>query len=434
MLWLHAIANPSVICEDWCHEPCTQLNGNVQLECGGCSAEGGYSCFPHAAGWSDWLERARPPAGGHEPSTMPAIGEAAGEAREKEPDGRTRATINDEPRRMFVAPGSGAVSESLSHESVPIEESAVLSASEALPCQRVTAPELRAVAPAGRAALFARPTLVSGLIDDWRALREWSDAAGFARHFGEHGVLAKRLSHYENARTASSGQDPTRTLVRLREALANADQMHVVLYNGEQGNAEAEEALLSDIRASGGYGCPEPMLARACSILVLSLGGGREGVRFANHGFAWIGLVGGMKLWHVAPHDSPRPPNPTCADRARIEALPNVTHCLQRPGEVMVVPTAWWHATCNLGEYTLGVGGQDSCDLLDCTPPGPPDEDPHELHMRKLFCLDEHRSLGCNGAYGAARARWHAERFERPAEGKFAWTLEHEEWLRGSRI
>jgi hypothetical protein len=22
MLWLHAIANPSVTCEDWCHEPC----------------------------------------------------------------------------------------------------------------------------------------------------------------------------------------------------------------------------------------------------------------------------------------------------------------------------------------------------------------------------------------------------------------------------
>ena len=235
MLSLHAIANPSVICEDWCHEPCTQLNGNVQLECGGCSAEGGYSCFPHAAGWSDWPDRARPPAGDHEPSTMPAISEAVGEAREKEPDGRTRAAINDEPRRMFVAPGSGAISESLSHESVPIEESAVLSASEALPCQRVTAPELRAMSPAGRAALFARPTLVSALIDD-------------------------------------------------------------------------------------------------------------------------------------------------------------------------------------------------------CTPPGPPDEDPHELHMRKLFCLDEHRSLGCNGAYGAARARWHAERFERPADGKFAWTLEHEEWLRGSRI
>ena len=85
-----------------------------------------------------------------------------------------------------------------------------------------------------------------------------------SRPSSERGVLAKRLSHYENARTASSGQDPTRTLVRLREALANADQMHVVLYNGEQGNAEAEEVFLAELRASGGFGCPQPHLSRAC--------------------------------------------------------------------------------------------------------------------------------------------------------------------------
>ena len=24
----------------------------------------------------------------------------------------------------------------------------------------------------------------------------------------------------------------------------------------------------------------------------------------------------------------------------------------------MIVPTAWWHATCNLEAFTLGVGGQ----------------------------------------------------------------------------
>lgn len=54
--------------------------------------------------------------------------------------------------------------------------------------------------------------------------------------------------------------------------------------------------------------------------------------------------------------------------------------CVQRPREVMVVPTAWWHATCNVDAYTLGVGGQDSCDLVLC--PGFENAD----HMKKQFC------------------------------------------------
>ena len=42
----------------------------------------------------------------------------------------------------------------------------------------------------------------------------------------------------------------------------------------------------------------------------------------ANHGLAWIGLVAGLKLWHVADFRAPRPPSPTCDQRTRIEVLP----------------------------------------------------------------------------------------------------------------
>lgn len=36
----------------------------------------------------------------------------------------------------------------------------------------------------------------------------------------------------------------------------------------------------------------------------------------------------------------------------------------------MIVPTAWWHATCNLAEWTIGIGAQDSCGLNLCTRDG----------------------------------------------------------------
>jgi hypothetical protein len=387
-------------CEDWCIHPCEELNGDPEYECGGCESED-YACRL---------------------STISAAADSAAVL----PLGATRQV--DQRRRALSANTEGNAAD---HESVPIGDSAALSEREPLPCQRLRKEEVESLSIAQRTAVFARPTLVSGLIDHWPALRNWSDAAGFTRDFGSHGVLAKRAGRHAQFRTTASRQDPTTTLVSIAEALEQPQDMHVVLYNHEHGNANAEEDFLEALRASGGFDCPSGALARACGTLVLSLGGAQEGVRMANHGLAWIGLIGGMKLWHVAPHDAPRPPNPTCGARDRIEVLPGVTHCLQHPGEVMVVPTAWWHATCNLGEYTLGIGGQDSCDLVDCTPPGPPDEDPHELHMRKEFCLSPARSEQCNGPAGATQASHHRESLLRElASGIRPWTLEREEWVR----
>ena len=129
-----------------------------------------------------------------------------------------------------------------------------------------------------------------------------------------------------------------------------------------------------------------------------------------------------------------------CQDREAVEELggsrDGVTHCLQEAGEVMVVPTAWWHATCNLEAFTLGVGGQDSCDMKDCTPPGPPDEDPHDLHMRKQFCRQARLVEHCHGDYGAQEyehyvnatgGQLHYQR-QRGADGKRSHTVKGEEW------
>ena len=35
-----------------------------------------------------------------------------------------------------------------------------------------------------------------------------------------------------------------------------------------------------------------------------------------------------------------------------------VTQCLLLPGEIIVVPDNWWHATCNLLPYTVAMGAQ----------------------------------------------------------------------------
>mmetsp|Transcript_6587 Transcript_6587/g.14721 ORF Transcript_6587/g.14721 Transcript_6587/m.14721 type:complete len:157 (+) Transcript_6587:430-900(+) len=155
----------------------------------------------------------------------------------------------------------------------------------------------------------------------------------------------------------------------------------------------------------------------------------------ANHGLAWVGLIAGMKLWHVRSPEHPRPPNPSCEKRDSIEALEGVTHCLQRPGEVMVVPTAWWHATCNLEPFTFGVGGQDDCDMVDCTPPGDPNETPHEHHMRMVFCAawqtgNTEQAESCFGGEGIQHSGLQASQGR--VGGGRDWVIPKEEWLGSS--
>ena len=96
----------------------------------------------------------------------------------------------------------------------------------------------------------------------------------------------------------------------------------------------------------------------------------------------------------------------------------------------MVVPTAWWHATCNLGAFTLGIGGQDSCDMVDCTPAGPADETEFELHMRKQFCRDDSRGARCFAdEFQSARRARQRQRWAVEWARTRTWTLAAERWL-----
>ena len=379
---VHFILNAHADCEEWCIHPCEELNGSPYEECSSCKGEQFACRFDLAA-----------------------------------------------PMRIHVGlAGSDSTEQSLGY--VAISESASLAAREQLACQRVSADEIRRLSTYERADLLSRPTIVTDLMSNWQALRNWSDPESFSLQFGEQGILAKRIGPVFE-RLGAVGRDAKSTLVRVRDVLPMSNRLHAVLYHGEPGNAIAEEDFLSMLDANEGtmWHCPHGILSRACGTTVLSLGGGREGVRMANHGLAWIGLVAGMKVWHVRAYNLSKPISPTCVSREDIEELPGVTHCLQRAGEVMIVPTAWWHATCNLANFTLGIGGQDSCDLVDCTPQGPQGETPSQLHLRKQFCRNETRAVACHGKAGddaASRVRLRKQGLHgRPRK----FTLEHEEWL-----
>ena len=82
----------------------------------------------------------------------------------------------------------------------------------------------------------------------------------------------------------------------------------------EPGMAKGEDELLVDLATE--Y-TPPDIFASASHVRVFSFGGGVRGVQMMQHGVAWLGLVTGAKLWHVAPPHLPRPSDRLCEDGAK---------------------------------------------------------------------------------------------------------------------
>ena len=46
----------------------------------------------------------------------------------------------------------------------------------------------------------------------------------------------------------------------------------------------------------------------------------------------------------------------------------DVIACLQTRGKILALPESWWHATCNVEPFTIGLGGQDGTNRADGRP------------------------------------------------------------------
>ena len=81
-------------------------------------------------------------------------------------------------------------------------------------------------------------------------------------------------------------------------------------------------------------------------------GGHGGGLAFHRHDANWLTLLSGRKLWcFAAPVAVPH------VGRVEPEALledPSVRLAVQRPGDIMIVPRGWWHATYNMPDESVG--------------------------------------------------------------------------------
>ena len=256
-------------------------------------------------------------------------------------------------------------------------------------CKRYSVEDVNRMSTRELAETMMLPTIVSGALSAWKVP---SNRESFLDAFGTHEILAAR-THFAAHRDTSQfgtyaervqGQRAyTQKHVLVSEFVTHFASEHIVLFSDEPGMSQRETALLNAMHAVR----ETPMfLSRRNDTTFFSFGSNRQGVNTANHGMTWIALIAGRKLWHVRDGSLPKPREPVCSIDPP-ERIPGTLACTQNAGEIIVLPTAWWHATCNLGEFTVGIGGQDSCDL-GCT-------EAVRKDPNAPFCHDTSRHVVC---------------------------------------
>ena len=385
-------------CEPWCEHPCAELNGNIELECGSC--DGSAACNP-----ATFTETPPPPP--PQPTRMGGMGMGG--------MGMQRATVNPTggvaAESLFIMPDAPRAAATAYSESATAEDEKVVRAAHGhcdspacarvklqrlrrraqldalqtrlpganvtaggkeVPCefQRATRDELEAMTLKERRNYLTRfPTLISGATDGWPAHAEWADPQAFSKRYGHHHLKAIRASYGFNRLSKLGGSNcmmfdeagcpgQANATVPLSELIPTSDNEQIVIMDLFDMN-KGEHDLLTDL--SKAYELPE-FLDALSNVRLLSLGGRPEGVQMSKHHSAWLSVVAGAKLWHLAPPDVPQPSDRYCVDRGPIDyklaKREGVIHCMAYPSEVVVVPDNWWHATCNMLPYTIAIGGQ----------------------------------------------------------------------------
>ena len=100
------------------------------------------------------------------------------------------------------------------------------------------------------------------------------------------------------------------------------------------------------------------------SIVAIDALGSSHG--FHSHDPVWNVQVEGYKMWWLLPpdYDSSLLPNGeafrhpnACAMLSQAKPPPGTATCVTGPGEMLLLPYGWIHATCGLTDYIAAAGG-----------------------------------------------------------------------------
>ncbi|QRO01546.1 cupin-like domain-containing protein [Archangium violaceum] len=203
-------------------------------------------------------------------------------------------------------------------------------------------------------ALANRPVLLSGILEDWPAWRNWTKSALLQRH-GDTWVQVRKSSDVTDDNYQEGRQRPR---MRLRE--------YVEQVMGKGASGERDPLYLFGLQVlegmEGDYRHPPhfagPMFAfdeeQRHSRALFYVGPAYSGVSFHQHTAAWNALLFGYKRWFLLPPFHFHGPTTIAMHewaRAHREPFAAELHeCVQGPGEVLFVPQHWYHAVLNVSD------------------------------------------------------------------------------------
>ena len=320
------LATASCTCEPWCTNPCTDLNGAVDIECADCGED--HACRPGAPGFvGEHVRSTTLQASGAQNTPVDMEDEADGIY-----SGHNRPI--QQPEGYYDSFVTGACDlQTVDHTEVTRE---MLTGSKV-------------------------PFMIKGLTKDWAAHSRWGKK-DFLRLYGD---------------------EPFQL-----HAANNASVQKLLKWNGKYHMGHAvyppkscysdpwrpySPMLLGALRDD--YALPSylgPM-----TTFQMGVGSGYGiGVPPENHPSSWFAVVKGRKRWVLMPPEAgtsrsggPGSEPPGVMQRygdelCKPDSKPlTALHCDQEEGDVIWVPDFWWHETCGLDDFSIGLGAltYDTC-------------------------------------------------------------------------
>jgi len=208
----------------------------------------------------------------------------------------------------------------------------------------------------------SRPWVLRGLTDDWPALAWAHDPSELLARYGHVNIKPRACETLQFFGSPGPAASATKTLAEYfsDRGSDNAPAPTTVLF--ENAFHKVSRLLVRD-RA---YTVPS-LLRDVHANPVFSGARAGTGVGFHAHEEAWLAQLVGRKLWWLCapgvgskrPAVS-RPPWQYLREDCQPEGP--VHFCVAMPGDIVFVPSRWWHATWNPDDFTLAVGweGGDS--------------------------------------------------------------------------
>ena len=159
-------------------------------------------------------------------------------------------------------------------------------------------------------------------------------------------------------------------------------------------NNKENEPFMKSIRED--YSVPTQVL-HITGFEVFSAMGKNHSHSFHAHGESWLGQVEGRRMWWFVPPTTEPPPKRVnaCKYITKEEPLPssnNVITFIQNPGDIVWFPKDWYHATCALDDWTVGIGWQQGQTIRQQFPPLQKEptmkDDPADLDTYLTQCLN----------------------------------------------